>query len=284
MCYGDSIYKTCPQCSSFDQIFELRDYCSSTLPTKTWWILPCAIVEEVPVRDLCEGCLRCVDWLKELDTADLPYPSTMNSDNIPRTPVDAADNLEFGDEDDASMAKWSTRSEIPYTSSNHLKAICEWYDTIETSLPPLRQTLSRMSARCITTKNGSLIAKLGILEAEVEVTLSSALADLEYVIETNTWIRQVTSDVNELHTVEVEEIRAAMFEMRMSYIGLVDDEEGSAETITKKLWGEACEFCDLLEGVEEEMMIKNEASGRSQVLEDAGESNLISRVKSLIWC
>lgn len=139
-----------------------------------------------------------------------------------------------------------------------------------------------MSTRCIATRNPDLIVKLGILEAEVEVTLANALKKLEYVIETNTWIRQTTDDGGKLKTVDVEELRAAMFEMRMSCIALLDDEDVSAEAITKRLRKSAYDICDALRATEEEIAKEAEVSSRLKTVDKTGESKLMSKVWSMI--
>ncbi|KAG9527707.1 hypothetical protein KCU93_g4944, partial [Aureobasidium melanogenum] len=279
MCYGDSIFKTCPHCSSTDQVFEYHGCYSGSPPTKTWWILPCAIVEEIPVTVLCQDCLRCFQWLESLDADGSPDGSLASCNNVSTFQLEGEEGPEYEGDTDlssiASMARWSCHSDTLYTSSNHLKLICEWYDAIEDSLRPLKQAFSAMSTRCIATRNPDLIFKLGILEAEVEITLANALKKLQYVIETNTWIRQTTDDEGKLKTVDVEELRAAMFEMRMSCIALLDDEDVSAEAITKRFRESAYDICDALRAAEEEIAKEAEVSGRLKTVDKTGEKDLL---------
>lgn len=211
MCYGDSILKTCPHCSSTDQIFEFHGCCSDLPPTETWWILLCAIVEEVPLTILCNDCLRCFQWLGSLD-ADASPDASLATDNFATLQLEGAEGQKYEGDADlssiASMSRWSCHSDTIHTSSNHLKLICEWYDAIEHHLLPLKQSFPAMSTRC---RNPALMVKLGILEAEVGITVANALKKLEYVIETNTWIRQTTKDESKSKVVEPEELRAAFF-------------------------------------------------------------------------
>ncbi|KAG9855398.1 hypothetical protein KCU98_g1735, partial [Aureobasidium melanogenum] len=285
MCYGDSILKTCPHCSSTDQIFEYHGCSSGSPPTKTWWILPCAIVEEVPVTILCNECLRCFQWLGSLDVGSSP-DAQLATEDLATLHLNGADSPEYERDADlssiASMARWSCCSDTIHTSSNHLELICEWYDDIEHYLLPLKRDFPRMGARCIATRNTDLIVKLGILEAEVEVTLASALKKLEYVIETNTWIRQTTEDETKSKAVEPEELRAAMFEMRMSCISLLEDEDVSAVAVTKRLRDSACEIWFAMEAAGEEIAKKAEATGRLKAVGKTSEPRFMSKVWSLV--
>lgn len=177
-------------------------------------------------------------WLEGVDAGD-SRDASLATDDLSMVQLKGAESKEYDGENDlgstASLERTSSCSNPLYTSENHLKLIFEWYENIEASLLPLKNSFSRMSARCIVTRNAELIVRLGILEAEVEITLANALEKLEYVIETNTWIRQTTSDETKLKAVEPEELRAAMFEMRMSCNGLFDDEDGSADAVTEMI-------------------------------------------------
>lgn len=286
MCYGDSILRTCPHCSATDQTFEFHGCYSGSSPTETWWILPCAIIEEVPVTVLCEDCLRCFHWLESLDTdfsSCIPLVSSDDPSTLPLADAESCRSLREADLGSiASIERKSSGSDPLRTSENHLRLICEWYENIEASLLPLKNSFSSMGACCIATRNADLIVKLGILEAEVEITLADALKKVEYVIETNTWIRQTTDDESKLKAVDPEEWRAAMFEMRMNCNGLLDDGDGSADTVTRRIRYLACEVCDELRAVEDEIGRVPDASSRSKAVDETNERNLMSKVRSLI--
>lgn len=260
-------------------MFESHGCYSGSSPTETWWILPCAIIEEVPITVLCEHCLRCFHWLASLDTdffSRIPLASSDDPSTLPLADAESCGSLRETDPDSvASIERKSSGSDPLQTSENHLKLICEWYETIKTYLLPLKSSFSRMSGRCIATRNADLIVKLGIFEAEVEITIADALKKVEYVIETNTWLRQITSDESKLKAVDPEELRAAMFDMRMNCNGLLDDRDGSADAVTRRIRYLACEVCDELRAAEDEI-------GRSKAVDETNERNLMSKVRSLI--
>lgn len=271
MCYGNSIINTCPHCTIVDQTFEFYGCHSGSTPTETWWILPSAILEDIELDEPCDSCSHLYGWLE-----DLPSP---NSDySLTETHGGGEESAEDDDADEHFLASVSTNQPWDEDPEEHLMLICTWYENIERYLDSIKASTPSMRARCVATRDVALITQLGLLEANIQMTLTDASEKLEQYIEVSTWLRQCTTE-DRLRDTEPDEIRAAMFEMRMCEFE-VDSEEGCSDAVTKRLGNLATEVWYAMEAAEEE--IEKEA-GLSIALEKATKrKSFVNRVLSII--
>lgn len=247
MCYGDSIFKTCPHCNSTEQVFEQEGVCSlGSCPPEIWWILPCVILEEISLDEPCDSCTHLFDWFE-----NLPSPTSQIS-LTDFTNGDDSTILKNSDHEDAydfsDLASVSTQDSYTDDPEEHIHLICEWYEDIEHYLSSIKRSIPSMRTRILATKNVALILKLGLLEATIETTLSESLQKLEDIIELSTWLRQCAEGEN--GDPEPEETRTALFEMRMNFCDLWS-EEGCADSITQRLGNAATEVWYAMVAAEE---------------------------------
>ncbi|KAH0286064.1 hypothetical protein M436DRAFT_60231 [Aureobasidium namibiae CBS 147.97] len=247
MCYGDSVFITCPRCNTTEQIFEQQGVCPfGSSPPETWWILPCVILGEFSLNEPCNSCSHLFNWFDNLasPTSQISLTDSTNGDDSAL--------LKNSNHEDVCNCSYlaSVSSEESYTDDpeEHLHLICTWYEDIEHHLNSIRRSIPSIRTRCIATKNVALILKLGLLEASIETTLTESLQQLEYIIELSTWLRLCAGGEND--DVEPDDIRSALFEMRMNYCDLCSD-EGCADAVTKGFGVAVGEVWGALEAAEE---------------------------------
>lgn len=272
MCYGNSIINTCPHCTIVDQTFEFHGCHSGSTPTATWWILPSAILEDVWLEGPCDSCSLLNTWLEDLLSAASEMSSTESSS-------DDEDSAE--DDDDADEDFWasvSTNKSWDEGPEEHLNLICTWYEDIERYLNSIKSSIPPMRSRCVATRTVALITQLGLLEANIQMTLTDASEKLEHYIEVSTWLRRCTAG-EKLRETEPEEIRAAMFEMRMIFIEC-ESEEGCSDAVTERLGNLATKVWYAMEAAEEDIAKK---AGLSIQIEKATKrKSFVGRVLSMI--
>lgn len=241
MCYGDSIFKTCPHCDSTEQVFEQEGICPfGSSPPENWWILPCVILEEFSLEEPCDACTHLFNWFETLPSPTSQIPFTDSTDGDDSAFIDKSNHenaYDFGD-----LASVSSKESYTDDPEEHIHLICTWYEDIEHYLNSIKAAIPSMRTRCFATKNVALILKLGLLEASIETTLTESLQKLEYVIELSTWLRQCAEGEN--GDPEPDEIRAALFELRTNFCDL-HSEEGCADAVMQKLGDKATEVCML---------------------------------------
>jgi hypothetical protein len=183
------------------------------------------MLEDVFITEACDECFFLFNWLD-----DLPCPEALHSpDN--KEDFSMFENPIWDDSDHISICE----TDIPEDEDGeHLRKVCEWYEDIETYLSSSKSWFPTMRSQCTTTRNPTLITQIGILEVTIDTTLTQALEKVEYVIEVSTWIRQSTSDESKLKNTEPEELRIAIWEMRMRCVEL-ESHEGCADAVTEKL-------------------------------------------------
>jgi hypothetical protein len=273
MCYGNSIINTCPHCTIVDQTFEFHGCHSGSNPTDTWWILPSAILEDVWLEDPCDSCSHLYGWLEELPSSTSDYSLTES---------DSADEESAEQDDDADehfMASVSTDQPWDEDPEEHLNMVCTWYEDVERYLNSIKASIPSMCARCVATRDVTLITRLGLLEANIQMTLTDAAEKLEHYIEVSTWLRQCTTDENRLRDTEPEEVRAAMFEMRLIFIEC-ESEEACSDAVTERLGNSATELWYAMEAAEEE--IGKEAGLSCNTEKVNNRKSFVGRVLSII--
>jgi len=280
MCYGDSIFRTCPHCNTTDQVFEQEGVCPfGSSPPETWWILPCVILEDVSLNEPCDSCthlFECFDSLSSPNsqTSLTDFPNAGNSALL-KNPDDE-DALDLSDS--AFLLSKESHTDDP---EEHLNLICAWYEDIEHYLNFIKRSIPSIRTRCIATKNVALILELGLLEASIETTLTESLQNLEYIIELSTWLRRCADGEN-VH-VDPDDVEAALLEMRMNYSHL-RSEEGCADAISQRLGDAATEIWYAMEAAEE--VLEREAEVYGTGLEVPGPTetrkSFVGRVLSMI--
>jgi hypothetical protein len=205
---------------------DVHDCHFGSTPTKTWWILPSAILEDVYFTEVCDTCVFLNNWLD-----GLPFPELLSS---PDNGEDFSnyENPIWDESDRISISATETDAGGEDTEEvGHLVLICEWYDDVERYLNSIKASFPSMRSRCTATRNAALMTQMSILEAHVDIALTSALKRLEYVIELSTWIRQCASDAQNLRGTDPGELKEAMYEMEMSCIEL--EREDAVDAVTQ---------------------------------------------------
>lgn len=181
----------------------------------------------------------------------------------------------------SDLASVSTQDSYTDDPEEHLHLICEWYEDIEHYLNSISLSVPTMRTRILATKNVPLILKLGLLEASIQTTLSKSLQKLGYIIELSTWLRQCAEGEN--GDPEPEEIRTALFEMRMNFCDLWS-EEGCADAITQRLGDAATEVWCAMVAAEEVIEREAVVYGTELVVPKPAEKrkSFVGRVLSLI--
>jgi hypothetical protein len=271
MCYGNSIINTCPHCTIVDQTFEFHGCHHGSTPTETWWILPSAVLEDVWLEDPCDSCSHLYSWLDDLASSTSECSLTESDGGEQETA-----GLDDADED--FLASVSTNQPWDEDPEEHLNLVCTWYEDIERYLNSIEASVPAMRSRCVATRNIALITQLGLLEANIQMTLADASEKLEHYIEVSTWLRQYTAE-ERLRDTEPEKIRAAMFEMRMCEIEC-ESEEGCSDTVTERLGNLATEVWYAMEAAEEE--VEKDAGLSVEIDKPTKRKSFVGRVLSMI--
>lgn len=213
------------------------------LHQRIWWILPCVILEEFSIDEPCDSCSHLFNWFDDLSspTSQLSLTDSTNDDDSTKPDDEDADDLN-------GLASVSSKESHTDDPEDHLQLICTWYNDIEHHLTSILRSIPSFRARCLATKNVALILKLGVLEASIETTLTESLQQLEYIIELSTWLRLSAEGRN--GDIDPEEVRTALFEMRMNYCDLCS-EEGCADAVAERFAVKVAEVWDALEAAEE---------------------------------
>jgi len=148
MCYGDSIFRTCPHCNTTEQIFEQQGVCPfGSSPPETWWILPCVILEDVSLNEPCDSCTHLFKRFDSLSspTSQTSLPDFPNAGNsaLLKNPDDE-DALDLSDS--AFLSSKESHTDDP---EEHLNLICAWYDDIEHYLNSIKRSIPSIRTRCI---------------------------------------------------------------------------------------------------------------------------------------
>lgn len=214
-------------------------------------------------------------WLDELPSPELlSSPDNGEDFSIYENPV-------WNESDRISISATETDAEDEDVGEvDHLKLVCEWYDNDNRYLNSIKVNITFMRSRCLATKNASLTTQMSILEANVDITLTSALKRLGCVIELTTWLRQCSSSEQKLRDTDPEELRPAVWEMKMNAIELKKDD--AVETATQDLGDLANKVWHDIETVEAEMERYAQLYSNQEVDKVAAKQTLVNRVWSMI--